>query len=113
MPVDLNCAYSKGKYGAAVVTSCGWGDETIVDYINHIPIAIGIKPVGEVRTAMSGMPKGGFTDGVQEKARNVGKRLVEALSGGDVPYDIDKCRNDFRELMSALMSYRKEEWSYE
>ena len=109
----IHCMLFWGKYGASVVTSGGGGDELILDYMNHFLITTGIIPVGGVCAAMSAMPEGGFTDEVQEKARAVGKRLVEALRGGEVPYDIDQRRNDFRERMRTLMSYRKEEWPYE
>jgi len=109
----IHCMQFWGKYGASVVTSGGGGDEPIVDYMNHFLITTGTIPVGEVCAAMSGMPEGGFTDEVQEKARTVGKRLVEAFRGGEVPYEIDQRRKTFCERMRALMAYRKEEWPYE
>lgn len=109
----VHCMQFWGKYGASVVTSGGGGDEPIVDYMNHFLITTGIIPVGGVSAAMSEMPEGGFTNQVQEKARTLGRRLVEGISGSEVPSDIDQLRNNFRERMKLLTSYRKEEWPYE
>ncbi len=109
----VHCMQFWGKYGASVVTSGGGEDEPIVDYMNHFLITTGIIPVGGVWAAMSEMPEEGFTDKVLERARTVGRQLVEALSGGKVPHDINQRRNDFRGRMKALISYRKEEWPYE
>ncbi len=109
----VHCMQFWGKYGASVVTSGGGGDEPIVDYMNHFLITTGIIPVGGVSAAMSQMPEGGFTDQLQKEAQAVGRRLVDAITMSEVPGDIDQHRNNFRERMKALMSYRKEEWPYE
>ena len=109
----VHCMQFWGKYGASVVTSGGGDDEPIADYMNHYLLTTGIIPVGSVWAAMSEMPEGGFTDEVLDKARTLGKRIVEAWRTKEVPDDIDQLRNNFRERMRGLISYKKEEWPYE
>ncbi len=109
----VHCMQFWGKYGAAVVTSGGGDDEPIAEYMKHFLVTTGIIPVGAVWAAMSAMPEGGFTDDVLKKARITGKRIVEAWRAREVPYDIDKRRNNFYGRMRELISFRKEEWPYE
>jgi len=109
----VHCMQFWGKYGASVVTSGGGGDEPIADYMNHFLLTTGIIPVSAVWAAMSAMPESGFTDEVMEKARTLGKRIVEACKAKEVPYDIDQRRNDFHKRMRDLISYKKQEWPYE
>lgn len=109
----VHCMQFWGKYGASVVTSGGGGDESIADYMNQYLLTTGIVPVGGVWAAMSEMPEGGFTDEVIEKARALGKRIVDACKAKDVPYDIDQLRNNFQKRMRDLISYKRQEWPYE
>jgi multimeric flavodoxin WrbA len=109
----VHCMQFWGKYGASVVTSGGGGDESITKYMNHFLITTGIVPVGGVWADMSAMPGGAFTDEVLERARTLGMRIVEAWRGKEVTQYIEQRRNDFRERMRGLISFRNQEWPYE
>ena len=109
----IHCMQFWGKYGAAVVTSGGGDDEVVAGYINHFLITTGILPLGSVWATMSAMPDKGFTEEVKANAIGLGRRLVQSWRGGDVPADADSRRKAFRERMSALINWRKEEWPFE
>jgi multimeric flavodoxin WrbA len=109
----VHCMQFWGKYGASVVTSGGGGDESVTGYMNHFLLTTGILPVGAVSAAMSSMPAGGFTEEVMENARSLGEDLVSAWKSQEVDDETNRLRNDFRQRMLKLISYRKEEWPYE
>jgi multimeric flavodoxin WrbA len=109
----IHCMQFWGKYGASVVTSGGGDEKPIVDYMNHFLITTGAVPVGGVWASMSAMPEGVFAEEVCDDARNLGKRLVEEWLGKKVPAEAGMSRNEFRDRMRALITYRKEQWPYE
>ncbi len=109
----IHCMSFWGKYGASVVTSGGGDEEPIAEYMNHFLITTGAVPVGAVSARMSEMPEGGFTDKVEEKARELGRRLVSAWRASEVPQPVQEQRQIFRERMQTLITYRGPEWPYE
>jgi multimeric flavodoxin WrbA len=109
----IHCMSFWGKYGASIVTSGGGDEEPIAEYMNHFLVTTGAVPVGTASARMSSMPEGGFTNEVQEKAFFLGKRLVEAWRASEVPAEVEEERNNFRERMLSLVTYRSAEWPYE
>ena len=109
----IHCMQFWGKYGASVVTSGGGDEKPIADYMNHFLVTTGAVPVGGVWASMSAMPEGVFAEEVCDDARNLGKRLVAAWRGRKVTREAEMGRNEFRERMRALITYRKKEWPYE
>ncbi len=109
----IHCMSFWGKYGASVVTSGGGDEEPIAEYMNHFLVTTGAVPVGAASARMSEMPEGGFTDEVEEKARELGRRLVIAWRASEVPPPVQEQRQNFRERMHTLITYRGPEWPYE
>jgi multimeric flavodoxin WrbA len=109
----IHCMSFWGKYGASVVTSGGGDEDPIADYMNHFLITTGALPVGTASARMSSMPEGDFTDDVREKARHLGRSLVSAFRSSEIPAGVQERREDFRERMRALVTYRSSEWPYE
>jgi len=102
-----------GKYGAAVVTSGGGGDEPIVDYLQRFLLVTGIRPVGGVHATMGALPDGRFTPGLETRARNLGARLVTAWRQQETDPAVEKQIGAFRERMRELVCWKEDEWPYE
>jgi multimeric flavodoxin WrbA len=102
-----------GKYGAAVVTSGGGGDEPIIDYLQRFLTITGIHPVGGVHATMGALPDGEFTAGLQREARRLGEKLVtdwqQQLRDPRVEMEI----RAFSQRMRELVFWKKEEWAHE
>lgn len=102
-----------GKYGAAVVTSGGGGDEPIIDYLQRFLTITGIHPVGGVHATMGALPDGEFTAGLKREARKLGEKLVtswqQQLRDPRVELEI----RAFSQRMKELVFWKKEEWPYE
>jgi len=109
----IHCLGFEGKYGAAVVTSGGGGDEPIVDYIGRFLLATGIHPLGGVHATMAALPDGEFTEGLRLQARELGAELVRAWRERRVDPDVALRMDDFRARMRELITWRREEWPYE
>jgi len=109
----IHCLGFEGKYGAAVVTSGGGDEPPIADYMNHFLMTTGIVPVGAVWATMGTIGEDGLPPDIQEKAIDLGKRIVAAWQSGDRPPEVDQAMRAFHQRMERLMRYRKEEWPYE
>jgi len=109
----IHCLGFEGKYGAAVVTSGGGGDDPIVDYIGRFQLATGIRPVGGVHATMGGLAEGEFTEGLIAQARQLGRDLVHAWRERRTDPQVERARHDFQARMRELIVWRREEWPYE
>lgn len=109
----IHCLGFEGKYGAAVVTSGGGGDEPIVDYIGKFQLATGTRPIGGVHATMAAQPEGAFTEGIEQQARQLGAELVRACRERRTDPDVERQMRDFRARMRELVVWRREEWPYE
>ncbi len=109
----VHCMSFWGRYGASVVTSGGGDEGPIASYMNHFLMTTGAVPVGAVWANMSEMEGENFVTGPAEKARTLGRRLVEAWRKGEVPPDVAEQRSSFRQRMKSLISWRASEWPYE
>jgi multimeric flavodoxin WrbA len=109
----IHCLGFEGKYGAAVVTSGGGGDEPIVDYIGKFQLATGTRPIGGVHATMAAQPEGAFTEGIEQQARQLGVELVRACRERRTDPEVERQMRDFRARMRELVVWRREEWPYE
>ena len=109
----IHCLGFEGRYGAAVVTSGGGPEKMIADYLNQFLITTGIQPVGSVYATMAEMPGDAFTEAVQRRAFNLGRRLVDAWETQRRYKWVERRMAAFRERMAALIAYRRHEWPYE
>jgi multimeric flavodoxin WrbA len=109
----IHCLGFEGRYGAAVLTSGGGGDEPIAGYLDDFLIKVGIRPVGGVWTAMRGLDGKEFPADIAQKAFNLGEILVAAVRSKPKVKKVEKQMDACRERMQALVLYRKNEWPYE
>ena len=105
----LHLQHMDGKYGAAVVTSGGGGDEEILQYMQRFLRTLGCWTVGGVASPAHqlGDPK------VVIAAADLGTRLAQAIQQKEKFPDQAKERADFFARMKYVVSSRKEEWAYE
>ena len=103
----------RGKYGAAVVTSGGGGDEPIVDYLQRFLLMTGIHPVGGVHATMGALPDGEFTPGIKDQARELGERLVQCWRDQMRDPRVELEIRAFSQRMRELIMWKKEEWPHE
>ncbi len=109
----IHCLSFGGKYGAAVVTSGGGGDDPVIDYMNRFLMVTGIRPVGGVHATMGGLPEGVFTAGLVLEAEQLGQRLVDAWQRQAVDPSVERQIRVFSERMRELVFWKKEEWPHE
>ena len=103
----------EGKYGASVVTSGGGEEEPIAEYMNHFMMTTGVMPVGSVWATMANLPDYKFTEEIQERAKELGKRLVNDFKNKTINPEYEEAAAKFRERIRKLIVWRKEEWPYE
>ncbi len=109
----IHCIALEGKYGASVVTSGGGDEKPIADYMNHFFMITGIRPVGSVWATMSTIVGKTFPAEVNNRAMELGKKLVQSWKNKTIFPEIEKSMNEFKERMRSLILYRKKEWPYE
>ena len=102
-----------GKYGAAVVTSGGGGDEPIIDYLQRFLTITGIHPVGGVHATMGALPDGEFTAGLKREARRLGEKLVTAWQQQLRDPHVEMEIRAFSQRMRELVFWKKGEWPHE
>lgn len=103
----------EGRYGASVVTSGGGDEAGIAEYMNHFLMATGIVPVGSVWATMGAISGNGFPKEIEQKAMELGRKLVTSWKNHEKPAGVQEQMNVFYERMKALMLYRGHEWPYE
>ena len=109
----IHCQSFMGKYGVSVVTSGGGDEGPIAQFMNHFLITTGIVPVGSVWATMGLIGEGAFPDDIQQKAFDLGRRLVAAWTEKTVEQDVQQEMNGFHDRMKWLMTYRKADWPFE
>lgn len=109
----VHCLSFEGKYGASVVTSGGGGDDPIIQYMNRFLLVTGIHPIGGVHATMAALPNGEFTEGIKNRARELGADLVAAWREKRTDPEVTMEMNAFRKRMRELVFWKKEEWLYE
>lgn len=103
----------EGKYGASVVTSGGGDEAAIAEYLNNFLIATGTRPVGAIWATMITLPDQEFTEDICNRARALGKELVQAWRTGASNPITERALAAFRERMRQLMLWGRQEWPYE
>ena len=110
---DIHLLGFRGKYGAAVVTSGGGGDEPVTDYLQRFLMITGIHPVGAVHATMGALVDGEFTPGLKHEARRLGERLVSTWRTGSRDPMVDQEIRAFSLRMRQLVCTMKDEWLHE
>lgn len=103
----IHCQRLLGKYMAVAATSGGGPNEMVLDYIEHYATICGAQYIGGVSTVVP------VTDEIKNKARDLGKNLVEAIRNKkEFPLQMQKIL-DRREYFKKIIEARKDEWSGE
>ncbi|NVO65744.1 flavodoxin family protein [Methanofollis tationis] len=101
-----------GKYGCAVATTWGSGGDEVVAYLNHVLNYLGVIAVGGMSAALGDDP--GAIYGAEEAARDLGRRLVEAVrarpSYPDQEAEIAENRACFAAIVRENRDWRPEEY---
>lgn len=101
-----------GVYGCAVSTTFESGGDDVVAYLNHVLNYLGVLSVGGIRVATGG--KSGAVDAVEPSAKELGKKLSEAVIHGfsDPAQEviIVENRSYFRKIVEENRDFRTEEY---
>lgn len=109
----IHCLALEGKYGLAVVTSGGGGDDPIIEYMSKFLLVTGVRPMGGIHVTMASLPNGEFTSDIHAQARELGAHLVKAWQSEELDPDTAKSIEEFRDRMRQLVTWRKDDWPYE
>jgi multimeric flavodoxin WrbA len=109
----VHCVGFEGKYGAAVVTSGGGGEQPITHYLSHFLAVTGVLPVGSVWATMSGIEGQNFSEDIRKEALALGERIVTACKNRTRMPEWEPVMSQFKERMRSLVSWRRQEWPYE
>jgi len=109
----IHCQALDGRYGAAVVTSGGGGEDEVADYAQRFLRAMGCWTVGGAgATAWQLADEGGKKEALQ-RAAELGRSLVQAISRKRTFPEQAEERTAFQERIRELIVIHKEEWPYE
>jgi len=102
-----------GKYGVAVVTSGGGGQEQVERYLLRFLRAMGCWTVGSVGAEAFRLADDRAREGCFQAARELGRRLVQSIRNREVFPDQQPEKEAFRERMRRLVETNKDEWTFE
>lgn len=99
----IHCRAFEGKYGCAVCTTGGHGEDGVVAYLNQVFAMLGAQTVGGVGVALG--PDPGRLAGAIEEAEALGRELADAIATGRAYPDqvaaLEQARAYFRNLVTA------------
>ena len=99
----VHCRALEGRYGCAVCTTGGGGEDRVTDYLNHVLFTLGAQTVGSVGVAL-GQDPSRLTIAV-ENAEALGRNLADAIATRraypDQIADLERSREYFRNLVTA------------
>jgi multimeric flavodoxin WrbA len=102
-----------GKHAAAVVTSGGSGGEEVEAYMLRFLRTLGCWTVGSAVAEATQLYADPSRSEVLTHAAALGAELVAAAETDRSYADQQQEREDFRQRMKQLMTFRREEWPYE
>jgi multimeric flavodoxin WrbA len=109
----IHCLALDGKYGVAVETSGGGGDELVLDYMQRVVSMLGAWSVGGVGSSMAGERLFPNQEGLFAKATALGGELYQAaLEKRDYP-DQAGAKLALGAYMRGLVDFMKDFWRYE
>jgi multimeric flavodoxin WrbA len=111
MADGVHCKTLDGKYGCAVCTSGGGGDDTIIAYLNEVLFLLGAQTVGGVGVAL-GADEGAI-EGAVVQAEALGRALAEAIATKrEYPDQLEQLAED-REHFRNLVTWNRDAWTHE
>jgi multimeric flavodoxin WrbA len=101
-----------GKFGCSVSTTYESGGDEVVAYLNHVLNYLGVVSVGGISVATAGKPE--TVDAMEASARELGKKLGEAVKNG-FPDPVQEAlladnRSYFRVIVEENRDLRPEEY---
>jgi multimeric flavodoxin WrbA len=102
-----------GKYGAAVVTSGGPGSEEVEAYLLRVLTNLGMWTVGSVGAHARELADPSPVSSPRVEAAQLGRRLIEAITGRKTFPDQEPARQAFYERMHLLVAARQADWPFE
>jgi len=111
MADSIHCLKFKGKYGCAVCTTGGSGEQEVIGIMNRFLRRLGSQTVGGVGIALGRNPHG--LPGAEKEAFALGRDLARAVKEQrtypDQLEQLDQAIAYFR----VLVTMNKEEWAHE
>lgn len=109
----IHCQALDGKYGAAVETSGGGGDEQVVDYMQRVTGLLGAWSVGGVGSAMAGERNFPEQEQLFQKALGLGKELYRAALEKREFSEQEGAKLALAAYMKRLVGFMQDAWPYE
>jgi len=111
MADTVHCQRLLGKYSVAVSTAGGSGAQEVADYLNQSLFIMGASIVGSVGLNLSDGEEL-FQKGI-DRSYQLGIQLADAiLTKAEFPGQ-QEGHNAMLDRMKQLVSFRKDEWTYE
>jgi multimeric flavodoxin WrbA len=108
----IHCQMLAGKYGCAVCTTGGSGDDLVIDYMNKKVLnRLGAVTVGGVGIALARDPVG--LPDAERRARDLGRTLAEAIRTERRYPEQDAALAAQRAYFCALVRANKDRWAHE
>ena len=103
----------EGKYGAAVVSSGGPGNEEVEKYMLRFANSLGAWAVGSTGTDLAHIFNPEKLPQVLKAAADLGTELVEAIGSGKTYPEQEPALQGFREYMRSWLVTQGERWPFE
>lgn len=107
----IHCRSFEGRYGAAVCTTGGGGEDKVVDYLNHVLFMLGAQTVGSVGVALGPDPSR-ITLAV-EQAEALGRDLADAIATRRAYPDQVAGLEQTRAYFKTLVTANRDVWVHE
>jgi multimeric flavodoxin WrbA len=111
MADSIHCQYFTGKYGCAVCTAGGSKADEVADYMNVTLLHLGATTIGRVGVNFMGNPDAIVP--AEQQAKELGKKLAEAIRTKWKDPDQAKIQAERREYFKRLVMFNKDLWKHE
>ncbi|MEN6517741.1 MAG: NAD(P)H-dependent oxidoreductase [Methanospirillum sp.] len=107
----IHCRSFEGRYGCAVCTTGGGGEDRVVDYLNHVLFMLGAQTVGSVGVAIGPDPSR-VTIAI-EQAEALGRDLADAIATRRAYPDQVAGLEQTRAYFKTLVTANRDVWVHE
>lgn len=109
----VHCFLLQGKYGAAVATAGGSGEQEVAEFQNSFLRHCGARTVGIAAARAAGVGALMDQEAALERAANLGKDLVAAIREKRQHPEQDKAHTEFSERMRQLVLRMAEKYPFQ
>jgi len=108
----IHCQLFSGKYGVAVATSGGLGqDQPVIDYLSEVLLAFGSFVSGSVGASLAAGPEA-LAD-AEKRAFRLGASLAGDITAKKNYPEQEKILSENRKYFQSLVQMHKDEWIHE